>query len=455
MNMGWRRSKIKQASASWIPWLFILILTLPVEAQLTFTTNDGALTITGYTGPAGALVIPSMIDGYSVTSIGMNAFNSRTDLTSITIAENVTNIGSGAFLGTGLTGVSFGDHLVSIGGFAFAGSGLTNVAIPASVTFIGAESLSASPLVAITVDALNPVYSSGDGVLFDKPQFTLIKYPPGKVGSYGIPNGVTNVEHFAFASARLTSVNVPASVARIGTRAFIDCSSLTNAVVGEGTTSIGPEAFTACASLTAITVDALNPVYSSVDGVLFDKPQTTLLQYPGGRTGSVVISQNVTQIGASAFSNSKVTDVVVPANVTNIEDSAFAKSAKLSGVYFRGDAPAPGGRVFFSDNNVTVYYLPGTTGWGSTFAGIPAALWVLSNPLILSNGSTFAVLSNGFSFIVSWATNALVVVEASTSLTNPVWSPLTTNSLTNGSFYFSDLGWTNSPARFYRLRSVL
>ncbi len=44
-------------------------------------------------------------------------------------------------------------------------------------------------------------------------------------------------------------------------------------------------------------------------------------------------------------------------------------------------------------------------------------------------------------------------MEASASLTDPVWAPVATNTLTGGSAYFSDPEWTNYPARFYRLRS--
>jgi hypothetical protein len=98
--------------------------------------------------------------------------------------------------------------------------------------------------------------------------------------------------------------------------------------------------------------------------------------------------------------------------------------------------------------------LPGTTGWGSTFGGRPTALWFLPNPLILNNGPSFGVKTNLFGFIISWATNIPVVVEACTNPANHTWSPVSTNSLTNGSSYFSDPQWTNYPARFYRLRSL-
>jgi len=57
-----------------------------------------------------------------------------------------------------------------------------------------------------------------------------------------------------------------------------------------------------------------------------------------------------------------------------------------------------------------------------------------------------------FGFTISGTGGLVVVVEASTSLGNPVWHPLGTNTLSGGSFCFSDPQWTNYPARFYRLR---
>ena len=66
-------------------------------------------------------------------------------------------------------------------------------------------------------------------------------------------------------------------------------------------TSIGGEAFFDCSSLSAITVDASNPAYSSVDGVLFDKNQTALIVYPAGKVGGYTIPNSVTSIGDAAF----------------------------------------------------------------------------------------------------------------------------------------------------------
>jgi hypothetical protein len=120
---------------------------------------------------------------------------------------------------------------------------------------------------------------------------------------------------------------------------------------------------------------------------------------------------------------------------------------------FQRERPSLGSDVFFCADNATVYYLPGTTGWGTTFGDRPTAQWFLPNPLILNNGPSFGVQTNGFGFIISWATNISVVVEACTDLASPIWSPVRTNTHTGGWSYFSDPQWTNHSARFYRLRS--
>jgi hypothetical protein len=109
--------------------------------------------------------------------------------------------------------------------------------------------------------------------------------------------------------------------------------------------------------------------------------------------------------------------------------------------------------VFTSVNSATAYYLPGMTGWTSIFAGIPTALWMLPSPLILDNGTNFAVQNNVFGFTISGPANISVVVEASTNLSNPVWTPVQTNTLANGSFYFSEPLQTNSGGRYYRISS--
>jgi hypothetical protein len=161
------------------------------------------------------------------------------------------------------------------------------------------------------------------------------------------------------------------------------------------------------------------------------------------------VSENLPYLACILGPGGKVSSYSVPNSVTSIGDRAF-DSPNLTSVYFQGNASSVASAVF-ACHNATAYYLPGTTGWGSTFGGIPTALWSLPNPLILN--SSLGVRSNQFGFTVSWATNLSVAVEAATDLANPKWSPLTTNALSVGTFYFTDPQWTKYPSRFYRVRS--
>ena len=166
----------------------------------------------------------------------------------------------------------------------------------------------------------------------------------------------------------------------------------------------------------------------------------------------VTIGNSVTSIGSDWFQScTKLTSVMIGNAVTNIATFAFWSLPNLTGVYFHGNAPSGGSSPFAFDNkSLTVYYLLGTTGWGATFKSLPTALW---KPLMQTSDGGFGVQTNKFGFNISWASGQVVVVEACTNLSNPVWSPLQTNTLTGGSSYFSDPKWTNYPGRFYRLRS--
>jgi hypothetical protein len=289
-----------------LPLLLLLALPAVVQAQFDYTTNNGTITITGYTGPGGSITIPNTIDNLAVRGIGPKAFSQCPSVTSVTIPNSVTSIGDGAFTQCySLTNVTIG-------------TGVTNIAV---LPFWGCTNLSA-----ITVDALNPFFSSVDGVLFNKSQTTLLECPEGKTGSYAIPNSVTAIEGSAFAGCpSLTSVTIPDSVTAIGDGAFLGCPSLTGVTIPNSVTAIAGSAFAACTSLTSVTMGS-----------------------------------GVTSIGAYAFEN----------------------CGNLTSVYFQGNSPSADSSVFSGDTHLAVYYLPGTTGWGTTFGGLPTMPWgILTPPL--------------------------------------------------------------------------
>jgi hypothetical protein len=156
------------------------------------------------------------------------------------------------------------------------------------------------------------------------------------------------------------------------------------------------------------------------------------------------------------FSNcTSLVTVTVPASALTVDYGAFMYCTSLTAVYFLGNAPLVDDYVFEGTENVVVYYVPGATGWGPTFGGRPTMLWSSGPPVVNPNPNPNpGVLSNGFGFTITGPSGRLVIVEACTNLTinNPFWFLVGTNTITDGSVYFTDPYWTNYPARFYRVR---
>ncbi len=173
-------------------------------------------------------------------------------------------------------------------------------------------------------------------------------------------------------------------VTTIGDYAFEFCTGLTSVSLPDSVTNIGYGAFLWCSSLAMITVDTSNPAYSSVDGVLFNKGQTTLITYPGGSAGdytippgvrgigdqafydcpglaSVTIPGSVTTIGLAAFAYcSSLTRLMIPNTVTNIGDDAFDGCSGLTDVTMPGGLITIGDYMFLGCNSLTNITIPGS-----------------------------------------------------------------------------------------------
>ena len=208
------------------------------------------------------------------------------------------------------------DGVTVIGDYAFFGcTTLTEVTIPDSVTDIG------------------------DYAFFECISLTKVT----------IPDSVTDIGYWAFCGCdSLTEVTIPDRVIAIEYSAFDHCDSLTQVTIGDGVTYIGLYAFGNCNSLTDITVDNNNTHYCSIDGVLFDKSKTTLIQYPIGKeTKKYIIPDSVTAIGNWAFEHCGIlTEVIIPDNVTSIESYAFYYCTSLTQVTIGNGVTSIGNQAF-------------------------------------------------------------------------------------------------------------
>ena len=267
-----------------LPFLVLIFLGFSGIAHAQFTTiatSSTTVTITGYSGAGGAISIPSVTGSMTVTAIGNAAFN-NTPITSATIPATVISIGT--------------------------------------VPFINCSSLQS-----ISVDPLNPVFSSTNGVLYNKQITSLVEYPHGKTGSFAIPATVTTILPSALqSSGNLSSVIISGSVTTMGANAFSGCILLGNVTIPKSVTAIGTTVFNLCSSMAAITVDSQNPVYSSTDGILYDKSQATLIEVPCGKSGTATLPATVTAIGDSAAREcGKLVQVLIPQGVTYLGSEAF------------------------------------------------------------------------------------------------------------------------------------
>ncbi len=351
------------------------------------------------------------------------AFYGCTSLRSVGIPGGVTNIDAAFYQCSNLTAVVIPNNVASIADLTFEGcSGIKNMIVPQNITNIASDAFEGSGLTNISI------------------------------------LGDVNIEEYAFYQLPLCSVHIEAGV--IGDYAFQLCTNLKNLTLGNGVLSFGTSAFQEAPLSSLIFPSSVTNIG---DGA-FAECALTNVAVPSGATiaGYAVLGNPLTCVTLADFVSvtddqvffecTNLTNVIVGTGVSNLSYGMFGGCEDLANVFFLGNAPGivgsypSDGPAFSGDTNVTVYYMPGTTGWSTNYQGAPTALW---NPIIEAGDGNFGVINGQFGFDVKGDPGIPIVVEACTNLANPVWTPVQSMTVTNGLIYFTDPNWSNYPTRYY------
>ncbi|MBQ1386171.1 MAG: leucine-rich repeat protein, partial [Erysipelotrichales bacterium] len=304
--------------------------------------SDGSLTISGtgevecYAGNAPWTYshrndVKSVTVKSGITLLPNGLFEDHENLESVVIADSVTSIGDLIFNRcTSLTSVDLGKGLKRMGISAFDScSALETITLPATLEFVGGRGPfhQCSNLREVKVASGNKNYVSVDSVLFTKDKKTLITYPARKPGSsYTVPSTVTTLWPEAFSEvASLTEITLPEGLEEICDEVFME-ASIQKIYIPASVKEIGRAPFASMPFLNDITVDPANEYYTSIDGVLFDKDVTELIQYPRRKTDLIYynIPSTVKTIGTMAFSYVHWPEgITLPDGLTTIRQHGF------------------------------------------------------------------------------------------------------------------------------------
>lgn len=277
------------------------------NSEFDYTVENNEATITRYKGSGGTVEIPDTISSFNVVAIKDSVFENNMSIEKVSIGKNLRQIGRRAFMGCGL------------------------------LNSVSCES--------------NVLESIGDEAF----------YGCARLRSATLPTSCKTIGNYAFyGCSGLISVSLPDALTTIGDYAFYGCSNIVSINIPLNVQSIGYRALSGCTKLRNITVSASNPVFASVDGMLYNADKTKLILCPAGKSGEVKTAQTVTEIEKSAFEGcSLITRVDIGENVNKIGDEAFLAASSLEGAYFMGTAPETfGNDVFaYTAQNFTVYCL--------------------------------------------------------------------------------------------------
>ena len=250
--------------------------------DFTYTVSGDNVTITGYTGNGGSVVVPEEIDGKTVTAIGKSTFSKSTNLISVIISENVKSIGTHCFEDcTGLAKVIFKDNsgsgfevtinddafagcsklsdvclsnnIVKIGSSVFRGcSELEGIVLPENLKTIGSYAFSGTGIKSITIPkSVTKAYGS-DGWNYDVSPFVRAEQLTEIILEDGIQTIPDHMFDFSNNTSYFNRITIPESVTEIGYMSFKNCKSIKEITIPENVKSIGTYCFEDCTGLAKV-----------------------------------------------------------------------------------------------------------------------------------------------------------------------------------------------------------
>ena len=270
-----------------------------VDGEWEYVITDGKAYIVNYLGDSTEVEIPAILDNYTVVGLGDGVF-----------AEN-----------------------------RHKNTRVTKLILPNSIETISDFALDCLySLTSINISDENTHFSVIDGILFNKDKTTLIKYPSSKAGtSYTIPNTVKVISTIALAdNENLKAIILPDGITDIQEYAFAG-SAIKNITIPGSVINIETDAFSRCADLADICVDVNNTEFASINGVLFSKDKTTLLLYPCGNINTAYrIPDGVKIIAIESMNNEYLEKIEFPKSICIIEELAFGGCISLNDVIYPG-----------------------------------------------------------------------------------------------------------------------
>lgn len=346
-----------------------------------FVVENGV--IIEYTGNETDVVIPSEINGETITKIDDSAFEECLSIKTVSIPDSIAEIGYNTF--------AFCENLKTV----YIGTGLTDIH---GSCFEGCDSLSG-----IYVDSNNNYLMSENNVLYNKNKTALIKYPAQKTdANFQISNTVTNIYDFAFEScASLKNVVIPYGVTDIGNSAFYCCAKLDNIEIPDSVIYIGGWAFYG----TAYYNDKSNwdnetlymgkfllhskakGSYSIKEGTVNICDGAFLNDEDVSKLTSVKIPNSVTSIGNSAFYACKnLTNIVIPNSAICIKAFAFAECVKLKEITIGKKVDTIGYNPFYNCKSIEKIY------WNATDVDCDQGLFSFNSKNIGIDGEGIEII---------------------------------------------------------------